>query len=136
MSIQRSLVAQLTDKLVQHDLTGARPVAKTDGVDLSTWKTGGAYGPIAVAIYFDGSESATIASPAGGAIGVELWGLKLGQWWLIDALNHGVAIPIASDTLGSTAQLDGVGGFDRLFVAGSISAGSGAALFVPMEVLR
>jgi len=134
--IPRSLVAQLTDKLVEHAITGARPTRSTDGADLVTWKTGGAYGPISVAIYLDGSATATVTSPTGGAIGVELWGFKLGQWWLIDVLNLGAPIAIVSDTLGATEQLDGVGGFDRLFVAGTLSAGNATAMFVPIEVLR
>lgn len=132
----RSLVAQLADRLVQHLITGTRPVLATDGVDLATWKTGGAYGPVSAAIYFDGSAPATLTAPTGGAIGVELWGLKLGQWWLIGALNAGAAIVIVSETLGSTLQVEGVGGFDRLFVAGTSSAGAATAQLVPLEVLR
>lgn len=132
----RSLVAQLTDKLVQHAINGARPAAPTDGADLATWKVGGAYGPSSVAIYLDGTAPATIAAPAGGSLGVELWGFKLGQWWLIGSLNASVAIPVASDTLGSVVQLEGIGGFDRLFVAGTPSAGTVSAQLVPLEVLR
>jgi len=132
----RTLVAQLTDKLVQHALTGARPTSPTDGVDLATWKTGGAYGPVSLVIYFDATAPATIAAPAGGSTGVELWGFSLGLWWLIAVLNAGLPIPIASDTLGSAEQLDGVGGLDRLFVAGTLSAGSCSAQFAPLEVLR
>jgi hypothetical protein len=136
VSIARSLVAQLTDRVVQHALTGARPVSATDGVDLSTWKSGGAYGPVSAVIYFDGTAPTAVAAPTGGTLGVELWGFKLGQWWLIDVLNSGVQILIVSDTLGNTEQVEGVGGFDRLFVAGTISAGAGTAQFVPVEVLR
>ncbi len=135
MPASRALVTQLTDKLVQHALTGARPGSPTDGVDLATWKLGGAYGPVSVAIYLDGTAAASIAAPAGGTLGVELWGFKLGQWWLIQALNAGAPVPIVSDTLGSTVRLDDVGDFDRLFVAGTTSAGTGAARFVPLEVL-
>jgi hypothetical protein len=136
MSLNRSLVAQLADKVVQHALTGARPSSPTDGVDLSSWKTGGAYGPVSIEIYFDGTTAATIGVPAGGTLGVELWGWKLGQWWVLAPLNAGAVIPIASDTLGAAVEVDGVGGFDRLFVAGTMSAGAGTAQFVPFEVMR
>lgn len=136
MSINRTLVAQLTDKLLQHALTGLRPSAQTDGVDLSIWKTGGAYGPVSAALYFDGTDAAGVGAPTSGGLGVELWGFKLAQWWLIDVLNDGAPISIVSDSLGSTAQVDGVGGFDRLFIAGAVSAGAASALFVPLEILR
>jgi len=132
----RSLVAQLTDRLVAHALTGARPGSPTDGVDLTSWKTGGVYGPVSAAIYFDGTAGATIGVPGGGVLGVELWGSKLGQWWLIRALRAGASIPIVSDTLGATEQIDEIGGFDRLFVAGTASAGTVTAQFVPFEVWR
>jgi hypothetical protein len=135
MPTTRSLVAQLTDRLVQHALTGARPALGADGVDLASWRTGG-YGPVEAAVYLDGTAAVSIGAPAGGTLGVELWGFKLGQWWLIGALNGGAAIPIASDTLGATVQINEIGGFDRLFVAWTISAGTGTAQFVPLEVIR
>jgi hypothetical protein len=132
----RSLVAQLTDRAVQHALTGNRPTSATDGVDLSTWKSGGVYSPDFVEIYFDGTAAATVSAPPGGTIGVELWGFKFGQWWLTTALNVGAVIPIASDTLGAAQRVeDVVGGFDRLFVAGTASAGTVTAQFVPLEVI-
>jgi len=136
MSTGRSLVTQLTDKLIGHALTGSRPTSPTDGVDLAAWKTGGAYGPVSVVIYFDGTAPAAIAAPAAGSTGVELWGFSLGLWWLIAVFNAGVAIPIASDSLGSVEQLDDVGGFERLFVAGTVSSGSASVQFAPLEVLR
>jgi hypothetical protein len=135
MSINRSLVAQLTDRVVQHALTGARPASASDGVDLAAWKTS-TYGPVSIEIYLDGTAAATITAPTGGTLGVELWGFKLDQWWFLEPLNAGAAIPIASNTLGAAQGVDGVGGFDRLFVAGTISAGTGSAQFVPFEVLR
>ncbi len=134
--IIRSLVAQLTDRAVSHAINGARPAALTDGVDLATWKTQGAYGFVSALIYFDGTGAATITAPTGGAAGVELWGLKSGQWWLIGSLNAGSSIVIVADTLGNVTQTDSVGGFDRLFVAGTMSSGTGTAQFVPLEVLR
>jgi hypothetical protein len=136
MSIARSLVAQLTERGVQHTLTGNRPASAADGVDLATWKSGGAYGPVTAQIYLDGTAAATIAAPAGGSAGVELWGFKLDQWWLVDVLHAGASIPIASDTLGDTERIDDIGAFDRLFVAGTPSAGAVTARFVPFEVLR
>lgn len=136
MSIARSLVAQLTERTVQHALTGARPASATDGVDLASWKSGGAYGPVTAQIYLDGTAAATIGSPIGGSAGAELWGFQLGQWWLVGTLHAGTPIPIVSDILGATERIDDIGGFDRLFVAGTPSAGAVTARFVPFEVLR
>lgn len=130
----RSLVAQLTDRVVQHTLTGARPSLLTDGADLTIWKTQGAYGFVSALIYLDGTGAANVTAPTGGTAGVELWGLKLGQWWLIGSL--GTTLPIVGDTLGNVQQTDSVGGFDRLFVAGTVSAGTVTAQFVPLEPMR
>jgi hypothetical protein len=96
MSIIRSLVAQLTERAVQHTLTGARPATVNDGADLTTWKTQGAYGFVSALIYFDGSAAANVTAPTGGTAGVELWGLKQGQWWLIGSLNAGSTIAIVA----------------------------------------
>jgi hypothetical protein len=128
----RTLVAQMPERVVQHSLTGARPVSVTDGVDVSSWRSG-PYGPTSAEIYLDGSQAVSLT---GGTIGVELWGLKLGQWWLLGSLNAGAAIPIVSDTLGAAQRVaDVLGGFDRLFVAGTTSAGTVNAQFVPLEVI-
>lgn len=134
--ILRSLVAQLTNLAVSHALNGVRPSALTDGADLTTWKTQGAYGFVSALIYFDGTAAASCTAPTGGSSGVELWGLKSGQWWLIGSLNGGTAIPIVSDTLGNVLQTDLVGGFDRLFVAGTASVGTVTPQFVPLEAMR
>jgi hypothetical protein len=128
-------IAQLTDKVQAHQLTGARPVATTDGVDITPWRSG-AYGPIAVQVYLDGTAPANITAPTGGTAGVELWAFKLGQWWRAATLNGGNSIPIVGDTLGETERVDFLGGFDRLFTAGTASAGTATAQFVPYEVVR
>ena len=133
--MSRTLVAQMPERVVQHALTGSRPVSVTDGVDLSSWRSG-PYSPTAAEIYLDGSIAASLTAPTGGTIGVELWGLKLGQWWLLGSINAGAAIPIVSDTLGAAQRVvDVIGGFDRLFVAGTTSAGTVTAQFVPLEVI-
>lgn len=132
---QPSLIAQLGNKLLSHVLTGARPVSAGDGVDLATWKTGGGYVDLSGFIYFSGTLAASLTAPTGGTLGVELWGFKLGQWWLVGSLNNAAAIPIVSATLGAVTKSDLIGGFDRLFVAATTSAGTVTAQFVPLEVL-
>ena len=131
-------VAQLTEKVQTHALTGARPSGLTDGVDTSSWRSAG-YGPFSVQIYFDGSAAANVTQPTGGAVGVEVWGLKtingLTQWWRVAILNGGNQIPVVSDTLGESELVNAIGSFDRLFVAGTASAGTINALFVPLEII-
>lgn len=128
-------VVQMVERVQVHTLTGARPAAAGDGVDTSSWRSGN-YGPIATQIYFDGDQTANVTQPTGGAVGVELWGFKLAQWWRIAILNGGNQIPIASATLGESERVDFAGGFDRLFVAGTASAGTVTVQFVPWEVVR
>ena len=79
--------------------------------------------------------AASVTQPAGGTVGVEVWGFKLGQWWRVAVLNGGNAVPIVSNTLGESERVDFLGGFDRLFVAGVASAGAVTAQFVPYEVV-
>lgn len=129
-----NLAAQLAERVVQHPITGARPALPSDGVDLATWRRG-SYTPVSARVYFDGTTAATVTVPTGGTAGVELWGFKLGQWWLIASLHAGAAIPIAADALGATEHIEGIGGFDRLFIAGTLSAGTGVVQFVPLEVV-
>lgn len=133
----RSLIVQLTDRAVAHPLTGARPMSPIDGADITGWRSG-AYAPPAAVIYLDGLAPATVGPPRGGAAGVELWGYQLDQWWLLGPLNGSAPVPIAGDQLGAALLVEGlgVGGYERLFVAGTMSASSGVARFVPLEVIR
>lgn len=131
-------VVQLVERVQSHALTGVRPSASSDGVDISSWRSAG-YGPFSVQVYFDGTQAANVTQPTGGTVGVEVWGFKtvngIGQWWRCAILNGGNQIPIVSDTLGETERVDSIGSFDRLFVAGTASAGTVTALFVPLEVI-
>ena len=133
MSQQRALVALLEDKLVSVAVAAARPAVAGDGVDITSWRTSGQFsGPLA-AIFLDGSQAQTINSPTGGASGVELWGYRLSQWWLIGYLNAGTAIPVVGVDQGFAAEVNVIGIFDRLAVAGTPSAGTTTAKLVPME---
>lgn len=131
-------IVQLVEKVQGHTLNGARPSGATDGVDTSSWRSG-AYGPFSLQVYFDGTQAANVTQPTGGAVGVELWGLKTvngaAKWWRVAILNGGSQIPIVSAALGESEKVDLVGSFDRLFVAGTGSAGTVTALFVPYEVI-
>ena len=113
---------------------GARPTLSSDGVDITSWSTAGGGGPIAAACLIDGSAGATIASPTGGTAGPEVWAYILAQWYLVGYLNNGVTIPIDGDTQGFATQLSGIGIATRLYVAGTVSAGTATAKYVPMEV--
>lgn len=124
----------LAHRIVQHGLTGVRPSAATDGVDLAGWKQAG-YGPTRATIYIDASQATTIAAPTGGTIGAELWGFALDAWWFLGSLNGGAAIPIAGNTLGSALEVGGLVGYDRLFVAGTPDAGTATVKLAPHEVL-
>ena len=130
--VHRQLVTQLVHQVVSHQLSGARPAAPTDGIDLASWQSG-AYSPTEAQLYLDGTAAASVTAPTGGTAGVELWGFKLGQWWLIGSLRSGAAIPIASDVLGAAERIAGIGGFDRLFLAGTASTGTITARLVPVE---
>ena len=133
MSQTRSLVALLEEKLVQVAISATRPSSGSDGVDITSWRTGGAFSSPLATVFVDGSQAANVTSPTGGSNGVELWGFRLSQWWLIGYLNNGSAIPVVGDTQGFAQEIDVVGVFDRLAVAGTMSAGSGTAKLVPME---
>ncbi len=112
---------------------GARPALSTDGVDVTTWRPDGKRSPRLAQVFIAGSTAASITEPSSGTIGVELWGYVLGQWWLLGALNSGNAIPIVSATQGHAETLNEIGDFDRLAVAGTVSAGTATYVFAPLE---
>jgi hypothetical protein len=131
-------IVQMVERAQSHVLTGARPVSVADGVDTSTWRSG-AYGPFSAQIYLDGNQAASVTQPTGGTAGVEVWALKTvngsTQWYRIAVLNAGSPIPLVSDVLGESERLDFIGSFDRLFIAGTASAGAVTATFVPYEIV-
>jgi hypothetical protein len=112
---------------------GARPAVAADGVDITSWRPDSKRSPRLVQAFIAGSAAASITEPASGTIGVELWGYALSQWWLLGALNDGAAIPIVSATQGFAESLNEIGDFDRLAVAGTVSAGTATYVFAPLE---
>lgn len=131
--MSRSLVALLENKLVQHTIGVARPTLATDGVDVLSWRTNGDFsGPIA-AIFLDGDQAMTIAPPTGGTLGPELWGYRLAQWWRIGYVNDGQDVSIAGNLQGFVQQMNIIGVFERLCVAGTPSIGAAVAKIAPID---
>lgn len=133
----RQLVNLLADKVTATTAIGARPALVTDGVDIKFWRSGSGQFPFA-AVFIDGTLAAAVSAPGGGLEGVELWGYVLGQWWLIGSLHSGTQINIAGDTQGWSQTLQSLNGqtlgdYERLAVAGTVSAGAATAKFAPME---
>lgn len=65
-----------------------------------------------------------------------MWGFKVGAWWRAAVLGGGAQIPVAGPGQGATERVEFLGGFDRLFVAGTASTGIVTAQLVPYEVIR
>lgn len=129
----REVIELLKGKATAGLTIGARPALITDGVDITTWRPDSKRSPRLVQMFISGTGAASITEPASGTIGVELWGYTLGQWWLIGALNSGAAIPIVGATQGFAQSLNEIGDFDRLAVAGTVSAGTATVVFAPLE---
>ena len=129
----REVISLLKSYVTATVAVGDRPSAASDGVDITTWRLDSSNAPRLAQVFIDGSGAASITSPSDGSIGVELWGYTMGQWWLIAVLNSGNDIPIAGDTQGFAQSVNEIGDFDRLAVAGTVSAGSATAKFAPLE---
>lgn len=131
----RSMVALLEEKALQVAVVATRPSAAGDGVDISSWRSSGNFSNPVAAVFVDGSQAQTVDSPTGGSSGVELWGYRFSQWWLLGFLNNKTAIPIAGAAQGFAQQVDVIGIFERLAVAGTVSGGAATAKLVPLEAL-
>jgi hypothetical protein len=129
----RNLLAALDNKLVQVAIAAARPTTALHGVDVTSWRTGVFFSSQMAALLVDGDQAMTIASPTGGALGVELWGYRLAQWWRIGYLNDGASIDIAGNLQGYAAEVDIIGIFDRIAVAGTPNVGAAIAKLIPIE---
>lgn len=112
-------------------VVGARPAAAGDGVDITAWRSG-SYAPRVAMVLIDGDQALDIAA-LGGSAGVELWGLILAKWKLIGFLHASATIPIVDATHGYAEELDDLGAFTRLAIAGTPSIGAATYGFVPME---
>lgn len=131
--MSRSLVALLENKLVQHAVAAARPTTDEDGVSILSWRTNGEFsGPIAC-VFIDGSLASTLDAPTDGANGPELWGYRLSQWWRIGYVNDGQAIELAGNLQGYVQEMNVIGIFERLCIAGTASAGAVVAKLAPID---
>jgi len=129
----RVLVAMLEDKLVTVPISNTRPDDAGDGVAITTWRINGKFSPTRAALFLDGSAAATITAPTGGAEGPELWGYVQGQWWFVGYLNRGADVFIVDADRGFAQEIDVIGIFERLCVAGTQSAGAVAVKLAPIE---
>lgn len=129
----RSLVAMLENKLVNVAVSANRPTNAGDGVSILDWRTNGEFSSPIAALFLDGTVAQTISSPTGGNDGVELWGYRLSQWWLIGVLNDGADIVIVGSGQGRALEVDIIGIFEDLAIAGTCSAGSNMAGLAPIQ---
>lgn len=130
--MNRLLVTLQENKFVTMEVATTRPAAPGDGMDISGWKTNGQFSSPLAALFLEGTEAADIASPTGGANGVELWGRNDGKWWICGYVNNGAVVPIAGADLGFAQEIQIVGIFDRLYICGTPSAGTATAWIAPL----
>ena len=130
-SANHTLFSLLDAKMVTATIA-ARPALATDGVDITTWRTSSTFTGAMAAVFIAGSTTATVTSPSGGSSGVELWGYRMTKWWLIAELRDGRDISVTSTT-GYSQAVNVIGVYDRLAVAGTVSAGTATAQLAPIE---
>ena len=130
-----SLISMIESKLVTATVTAARPSGAGDGVDITSWRWSGIGigAPAWAALFLDGSEAQTLASPTGGDEGPELWGYAMSQWWRIGVINNGADVAIAGATQGAASRISVIGIFDRLALAATPSVGTCTVKLVPIQ---
>lgn len=135
MSAQRNLVTMNANLLVTTQVSATRPSISTDGVDITNWRTTSPYAPPLAALMLVGTAAANVSSPTGGSNGAEVWGYVTAQseWFLIGYLNSQTAVPIVGSAQGYAQEIDVIGIFDRLAVAGTVSAGTVTAKLAPID---
>jgi len=121
-------------KLVAIPVTATRPSSASDGMDVTSWRAavGYAFGPVTAALFLEGTVALTLSSPTGGLDGPEIWGYRFEKWWRAGYLNNGLDIEIVGADQGFATEVDLVGIFDRLAVAGTPSVGEATANLVPI----
>lgn len=129
----RTLLAMIESQLVTVAVAAARPSLAGDGVDITSWRTNGEFSSRMAALFLDGSAAQTLTSPTGGTKGVELWGYRLSQWWLIGIINNGEDVVIVGTGQGFACEIDVVGIFEKLAIAGTPSTGSCQASLAPIQ---
>lgn len=134
----RQLAGIIKDKIVGPSTAiGARPSLSTDGLDVTSWREGpGTFAPPSFEIFIDGAGASSLAAPATGSLGVELWGYVASRnsWYFLASLNKGVAVPVigAGQGYAEIATLP-LGDHDRLAVAATVTGAAVTASFGPIE---
>lgn len=140
----QQLSSLLTSLATATGTVGARPGLVTDGVDISSWKSG-SFMPREAAVLFDGAALSTIAPTDATLIpsGAELWGLVVlsptvpGKWKFVGPLQmYGGNIVLVDATHGFTTQINDPSPFTRLAIAGTVTGGAASYAFVPLETWR
>lgn len=114
-------------------VSATRPILSSDGVSVTHWRANGAFAPPLAVVFLDGSTAQTITVPTGGSEGVELWGYRLSTWWKIGFLHNAADIVIAGASQGFAQEVNILGVFERLAVAGTPSSGTTQASFAPID---
>jgi hypothetical protein len=132
MPSTRNLVSLVEAKVVNTNVMAAAPDDANDGVSILSWRStdeySGAYAMVAVT----GDTIGTVTAPVGGQ-GVEIWGYRLGKWWLISELRDGRDIAVGP-LRGYAQAVNIIGVFERLAVVGTVSAGVATARLAPIEL--
>ncbi len=114
-------------------VSATRPTSALHGVDVMHWRANGVFAPVLACLFLDGTLAATLTSPTDGTSGVELWGYRLSQWWRLGYINDSVDVELAGNLQGFAQQLDVIGVFERLCIAGTVSAGAATAKLAPID---
>lgn len=119
--------------LLVFTLVGARPTLATDGVSIAPWTVSGSAPNVAV-LFLDGTVACTVGAPATGLNGVELYGYAAGRakWCWIPFIHNGADVPIFSALQSWCQEVDKLGIYSRLAVAGIATAGVVTATFIPL----
>jgi hypothetical protein len=129
------MISMPESKLVTVAVSATRPTTAGDGVAVTSWQWPalGNAAPSGAVLFLDASEALTLASPTGGSDGPEVWGYRLSTWWRLGYLNNSIDIVIVGPAQGFAAELNIIGVFDRLAIAGTPSAGTVTASIAPIN---
>jgi hypothetical protein len=131
--MSRSLVALIEPKLVEFVINPARPSVDADGIDITHWRQNGAYsGPLAF-LAFHSTAPCVVSAPDGGSAGPELWLRRLGKWHRVGYINDGTDVEVDGPDRGFAQAMNIIGVFERLYVAGTVSAGVATARVIPID---
>lgn len=131
----RSIISLNIPAAVNGVVLATQPINPGDGADITPWRTNNLFSAGIGSVFIVGA-ACTITKPTGGVGGVELWGYAMSKWWFAGVLHDGADIPIVGVNQGFMQQLEVLGSFERLCVAGFFSAGAPTVTFVPIEAYQ